>query len=261
MDSVRIGVLQLDCSTSESVAHRVERVLAEVDREAANADLLLLPELWNSAAFDLSAAREHAQPLDGPLPTALATLAKKHGTWIHGGSFCEIDSDGNLHNTSVVFNPAGELAASYRKVHVFTYAREQDTMTPGSELVMVETPLGLTGLATCYDLRFPEMFRAMTQRGAEAFLIPSGWPTARITQWDALLPARAIEDQAWVVACNQAGVQNGMELGGHSAVIDPMGRVLSQGDSHAVVLRVDVDLNVGRTWRAEFPALNDIVEF
>lgn len=257
---VAITVLQVDCSTSESVAHRVERVLGLVEREAPGTEVMVLPELWNITAFDLASAAEHAQPLDGPLTTALSTLARKHTLWLHGGSFCEKDGD-LLHNTSVLFDPSGELVAYYRKIHVFTYAGEHETMTPGSDLVVVGTPLGPTGLATCYDLRFPEMFRAMTQGGAEAFLIASGWPSSRIAHWDALLPARAIENQAWVVACNQVGDQKGLVLGGHSAVIDPTGVTVARGGDGQQVLRADADPDVGRRWRADFPALDDIVEF
>lgn len=257
---VAITVLQIDCSTSEPVPHRVERVLSLIEREARDTDLMLLPELWHITAFDIASAGDHAQPLDGPLPTALSTLARRHGIWLHGGSFCERDGD-TFHNTSVLFDPTGELVASYRKIHVFTYAGEHETMTPGTDLVVVDTPLGPTGLATCYDVRFPEMFRAMTAAGAEAFLIPSGWPTKRIAHWDALLPARAIENQAWVVACNQVGDQNGLTLGGHSVVIDPTGETLMRGGDKEQTLRATADTALGHSWRADFPALRDIVEF
>ncbi len=256
---VKVSVLQIDCSTSESVTDRVERVLGLIDQHAPDCDFMLLPELWNVGAFDLVASREHAQPIDGALPTALAQKAREHGIWLHGGSFCEQDG-ADLHNTSVLFNPQGELAAYYRKVHVFTYAREQDTMTPGKDYVMVETPLGLTGLATCYDARFPEMFRAMRIAGAQAFVIPSGWPVPRIDQWDALLPARAVENQAWVIACNQVGVQGKHVLGGRSAIIDPLGNVLAHGGETETVISAQVDLQVEKDWRAEFPAVDDIVD-
>ena len=256
---VRVKILQIDCSTSESVPKRVERVLGLIDQQAPDCEFMLLPELWNVGAFDLEASREHAQPIDGALPTALARKARERGIWLHGGSFCE-KAGADLHNTSVLFNPQGELAAFYRKVHVFTYAREQDTMTPGKNYVMVETPLGLTGLATCYDARFPEMFRAMRIAGAQAFVIPSGWPVPRIRQWDALLPARAVENQAWVIACNQIGAQGRHHLGGSSVIIDPLGNVLAQGGETETVLGAEIDIQIGKDWRAEFPAIDDLVD-
>ena len=256
---VKVAALQIDCSTSESVPQRVERVLGLIDQHAGDCDFMVLPELWNIGAFNLEAAREHAQPIDGALPSALAQKAREHGIWLHGGSFCEKNADA-LHNTSVLFNPQGELAASYRKVHVFTYAREQDTMTAGTDYVLVETPLGLTGLATCYDLRFPEMFRAMRIAGAQAFVIPSGWPVSRIVQWDALLPARAVENQAWIIACNEVGIQGQQHLGGHSVIIDPLGNVLAIGGETETVVSAVIDVQVGKDWRTEFPAIDDVVD-
>lgn len=256
--TVEVGVLQIDCSTGESADDRVNRVLALIDRHGPKTDLLLLPELWNAGAFDLTLNRDIAQPIDGPLPTALAAKAREHGIWLHGGSFCERDGD-SLFNTSVLFNPLGELVTTYRKVHVFTYAGEHETMTPGDRYTLVQTPLGLTGLATCYDLRFPEMFRDMQLAGAQAFLIPSGWPVPRISQWNALLPARAVETQAWVIACNQVGQQGTYTLGGHSAIIDPLGGVLAAGGSEAEFLEARIDLDIGIKWRRDFPATQDIV--
>ncbi|MCH9677356.1 MAG: hypothetical protein K0U42_10725 [Actinomycetia bacterium] len=256
--SVRVSVLQIDSSTVESISDRVDRVLGLIDQHAPGCDFMVLPELWNVGAFDLEASRQHAQTIDGKLPTVLAQKAFQHGIWLHGGSFCEQDGT-DLYNTSVLYNAQGELAAYYRKVHVFTYAREQDTMTAGKDYILVDTPLGLTGLATCYDARFPEMFREMRVAGAQAFVIPSGWPVPRIAQWDALLPARAVENQTWVIACNQVGTQGKHVLGGRSAIIDPLGNLLAQGGEHEEVLSANIDVEVAEQWRLEFPAINDMV--
>jgi len=121
--SVRVSVLQIDSSTVESISDRVDRVLGLIDQHAPGCDFMVLPELWNVGAFDLEATRQHAQTIDGKLPTLLAQKAFQHGIWLHGGSFCEQDGT-DLYNTSVLYNAQGELAAYYRKVHVFTYARE-----------------------------------------------------------------------------------------------------------------------------------------
>jgi predicted amidohydrolase len=257
--TVRMSVVQLDCSDIESPTARVSRVLNLLDELGENSDFVLLPELWNAGAFNLELNRSIAQGIDGPLPTALSEKARKYGIWIHGGSFCESDGD-SLFNTSVLFNPSGDLVAKYRKVHVFTYAREQDVMTPGDHYVVVETPLGLTGLATCYDVRFPEMFREMRVAGAQAFLIPSGWPTKRIEQWNALLPARAVENQAWVIANNQVGVQGQHQLGGNSAIIDPLGVTREHGGDSDEIFAAEIDPDLAVEWRTEFPAADDIVE-
>jgi predicted amidohydrolase len=130
-------------------------------------------------------------------------------------------------------------------------------MTAGDDLVVLDTPLGRTGLATCYDLRFPEHFRDLVDLGATTFLIASGWPDRRIEHWRVLLQARAIEDQSWVVACNGVGTHAGVTLGGRSAVIDPLGTVLAEAGTDEEVLLADVDIDLATTWRGEFPALDD----
>ncbi len=256
---MRVALIQLDVSSSEPVAHRVTRVLGLVDEVAQDADLVVLPELWHVGAFDIDAARDHAQPIDGPLVTALSTLARERGIWLHGGSFAEIGDDGQHYNTSVLLAPDGTVAAAYRKIHLFGFeGGETVLMSGGDELFVVDTPLGPTGLATCYDLRFPELFRALVEGGATAFLISSGWPSPRIEHWDVLTRARAIEDQAWVIACNEVGAQPGITLGGHSVVVDPKGAVVAQAGTEAEVLFVDIDPDAPTQWRRDFPALEDI---
>ena len=258
---VRVALIQVECNDTESVDDRIDRVLGETDRVLGEADLVVLPELWNTGAFDLASARHHAQPLDGDLVSRMAGIAQRHSTWLHGGSFTEQADDGHFFNTSVLFGPDGALEAVYRKIHVFGYGGEADLMSADPELVVVNTPLGATGLATCYDLRFPEQFRELTRHGASAFLITSGWPSARIHAWDVLVRARAIEDQAWVIACNQVGLQRGVHLGGHSAVIDPIGDVVSRASTEETVLSAMVAPDAVEQWRGEFPALGDIVPF
>jgi predicted amidohydrolase len=257
--TVRVAMIQLDCSSDEPVEQRVPRALALVDSVAREADLLMLPELWHVGAFDVDAARDHAQPLDGPLVEALGGLARQHGVWLHGGSFAERADEGQHYNTSVLFGPDGDLAASYRKVHLFGFdGGETVLMSGGDELFVVETPLGPTGLATCYDLRFPELFRALVDGGASAFLLTSGWPTPRIAHWDVLTQARAIENQAWLFACNEVGQQPGIRLGGHSTVVSPSGEVVVRAGEEPEVVFVDVDPDDAARWRAQFPVLNDI---
>ena len=257
--TVRVALVQLDCTTSEPVAHRITRALSLVEAAAADADLVMLPELWHVGAFDVDAAREHAQGIDGPLVQALGGLAAEHRIWLHGGSICELGDDGQHYNTSLLFAPDGVLVATYRKIHLFGFDGGETTlMSGGDELVVVDTPLGPTGLATCYDLRFPELFRALTEGGATAVLLTSGWPTPRIEHWDVLTRARAIENQVWFVACNEVGQQPGIELGGRSVVVDPKGAVVAQAGTGEEVLVVEVDPTASVAWREQFPVLKDV---
>lgn len=257
--TVQMALVQLDCSRSESVGARIERGLELVDAAArAGAELIVLPELWHVGAFELDRAREHAQSIDGPLVAALGEAAARNRVWLHGGSFSEKDGDKH-YNTSVVFAPDGELVTTYRKIHLFGFSEGEPTlMTGGEELVVVDTPLGPTGLATCYDLRFPELFRALTEGGATAFVIASGWPTPRIGHWDVLVQARAIENQAWVIACNQVGQQTDIALGGHSMVVSPTGEIIAKGGEGEEIVHAEIDPSLAESWRTQFPVLDDI---
>ena len=256
--SVTVALIQLNCTSADPIYERVPHALKLISKAATKAQFVVLPELWHVGAFDIEAAREHAQPINGPLVTDMAALAKQHGIWLHGGSFCEVD-DGSYYNTSVLFSPQGDLRATYRKIHLFGFEGGETTlMSSGEELVVVDTPLGATGLATCYDLRFPELFRALTEGGATTFVVTSGWPTPRIEHWDVLTQARAIENQAWVIACNEVGAQPGIELGGHSCVIDPKGAVVARGGGNEEIIYVEVDPELPEKWRESFPALKDI---
>ncbi len=152
------------------------------------------------------------------------------------------------------------VVATYRKIHVFGYGGEAELMSAGDELVVVDTPLGPTGLATCYDTRFPEQFRALAERGAQAFLITSGWPTKRIEAWDVLVQARAIEDQAWVIACNQVGMQKGVPSVATARLWIRLARWFRARVRRRPRCTPPSIRQPWPTWRQEFPALRDIVE-
>ncbi len=256
-----VALVQLAQNTAtEAPPARVDRAIDLTRAACAGADLVVLPELWLAGAFDIHASKEFGEPLDGPLVEAFSDIAAQEKTWLHMGSFPERDAQGHTYNTSVLFDPDGTIAATYRKVHLFGFdGGEPSVMSAGEDYVVVDTPLGKTGLATCYDLRFPEQFRALVDAGAESFLITSGWPTKRIEHWRVLLRARAIEDLAWVVACNGVGVQAGTELGGYSAIIDPLGEIIVEADGSEQVLTGEVQVSKAQQWRDTFPALGDRV--
>jgi predicted amidohydrolase len=254
----RVALLQVSSDASESAADRIERVLGILEETLPQADIAVLPELWISGAFDLPLAREVAAPLDFPVLERIRAMAKAADTWVHAGSYAERLPDGRTFNTAVLIGPDGEIVATYRKRHLFGFATGERTLiTAGDALIVAETALGHTGIATCYDLRFPEMFRDLVEAGAETFLVASGWPTPRIGHWDVLTRARAIEDQAWMVACNGVGSHADITLGGHSIVIDPQGNVVAEAGDGETVLFADVEPGRAREWREAFPVLGD----
>ena len=254
----RVALLQVSSDASEAAADRIERVLSMLGDALPQADFAVLPELWIPGAFDLPLAREVAAPLDSPVITRIREMAATASTWVHAGSYAERLPDGRTFNTAVLIGPDGEIVATYRKRHLFGFADgERTVITAGDGLVVAETPLGATGLATCYDLRFPEMFRDLVDAGAETFLLASGWPTARIGHWRVLAQARAIEDQAWVVACNGVGSHADITLGGHSIVVDPQGAIIAEAGDEETVLYADIEPGRAREWRDAFPVLGD----
>ncbi|MCU0302037.1 MAG: carbon-nitrogen family hydrolase [Candidatus Nanopelagicales bacterium] len=259
---VRVALVQVGITDEEPVAARVDRVLATTAEVATDHDLLVLPELWPIGAFAVDLVAPHAQPADGPLVRALAGVAADAGAWLFGGSFpeCVTGPDGVLrhYNTQVVLAPDGSVAATYRKVHLFGFnGGETTVMSSGEALAVIDSPLGRTGLATCYDLRFPELFRQLVDAGAEAFVLPAGWPERRQVHWQVLARARAVEDQAYVLACNEAGTHAGVPMAGLSMVVDPQGEVLAEAGPGEEVLSVEVDPTRVAAWRGAFPALDD----
>ncbi|MFE2041512.1 carbon-nitrogen family hydrolase [Streptomyces sp. NPDC059477] len=257
---MRASLLQIAINEGESVESRRERVASLVRAQAGAADLVVLPELWTTGAFAFEEFGREAEPLDGPTYEAMAKAAGDAGVWLHAGSIPERDPEGPLYNTSLLFSPSGEPAAAYRKIHRFGFDKgEAVLMSAGRELVTARLPQTVLGLATCYDLRFPELFRGLVDAGAETLVIPAGWPERRRGHWTLLAQARAVENQAFVLACGTAGTHAGVPQAGHSIVVDPWGEILGEAGGGEEVLRVEFDpAKVART-REQFPALKDRV--
>jgi predicted amidohydrolase len=214
----------------------------------------VLPELWPNGGFAYDGWEAAAQPLDGTIVTTMRDAARQLGALVHMGSLVERDETGRLFNTSALLGPGGEILASYRKIHLFGFGEgEPKLMTPGDEVVVRDA----FGLATCYDLRFPEQFRRLLDAGAEVVLIPAAWPAKRVAHWRLLAQARAVENQSYVVACNTAGMHSGVAMGGGSIVLDPWGTVLAEAGTGEEVLIADLDLDVVARTRSSFPILAD----
>jgi predicted amidohydrolase len=219
------------------------RNLAEAERlvEGAagrGARLVALPELfvWRGPVSDELA---HAEAIPGRTSEFLSAVARRLSIWLVAGSILERGDGGTkCFNTCLMFAPDGVLLARYRKIHLFDVsiegevsACESRTRQPGSEPVCVDTELGRVGLAVCYDLRFPELFRRLADAGAEIVVMPSAFtaPTGR-AHWHALIRARAIENQCYFIAPNQYGpTQHGFDNFGHSLIVDPWGSILAEG--------------------------------
>ena len=266
---MRVAVVQVGYGDAEPVPERVGRVAALVRAQAGH-DLVVLPELWAPGGFAYREWQDRAEPVDGPVGQAMSAAARDAGVVLHAGSIIErpgggeVGPDGHgLWNTSLVYGPDGGLLAAYRKVHRFGFgAGEPKLVDAGEDVVVVDLPLRdggsvRAGLSTCYDLRFPELYRRQVDAGATLFVVPAAWPAARVRHWTLLAHARAVEDQCVVVACNTAGTHAGTEMGGHSQVVSAAGEALAMAGADEQVLSVDVDLDAVAAWREQFPVLRD----
>ncbi|MFD2474218.1 carbon-nitrogen family hydrolase [Amycolatopsis silviterrae] len=255
---MKVALVQLASPPEETAADRRVRA-GQLVESARGADLVVLPELWAAGYFSFDAYPDEAESLDGPTVAAGREWARSLGAYVHLGSLVERDAAGRLFNTAVLLAPDGTIAHTYRKVHVFGYAsREAELLTPGDTLSVAETELGPIGATTCYDLRFPELWRGLVDRGAKTVVVPAAWPAARREHWRMFTSCRAVEEQVVVLAVNAAGTQHGgVELAGASRIVDPWGTVLAEAGTGEEVLRCEVDQSIVDTVRAEFPVLAD----
>ena len=257
---MRVAAVQFEAGPD--VEENVERMVGRV-RDAAErgADLVVLPEIWNVGYFAFDRYEAGAEPVDGPTMTRLRGLADDLDVYLHTGSVVERDGDGDgsdLYNTSVLVGPDGTLLDTYRKVHLFGYgSEEQERLTPGERVVTIETDVATFGLSTCYDLRYPLMYRMMVDEGVDVFLVASAWPNARLEHWQLLTRTRALESQAFLVAANLAGTNGGVELAGQSVVGDPWGVPVANAGRGERTAFADVDLDEVGEAREEFPSLAD----
>lgn len=215
----------------------------EMAAEAAGrgADLLLLPELW-ATGYDLGRARQYARPLDEGHFAWMAGLAQEHRLYV-AGTCLEASAGGKPWNSAALYGPDGCRHAAYRKVHLFAPMGEVAHLAAGEELPVFDLPWGRLALAICYDLRFPEGWVRYAEAGAQLVLIPAEWPVGRVEHWRLLLRARAVENQLFVAGCNRTGTDADGEFPGHSAIVDPWGRVRVEGSADPGLLFASVDLD------------------
>ena len=252
--SIQMSVVEGD--KSETIDRAIENV-----RRARGADLIDLPELWNIGFMSFDRYLPESEDKNGPTLTTFRELAKEVKAYVHTGSFVERDGD-KYYNSSYLISPKGEIIANYRKLHLFGYnSKETQILTRGNDVVVAKTPLGNFGLATCYDLRFPELFRRMVEKEAEIFLVCSAWPYPRLEHWIMLNRVRALENQCFLVSANSVGLDMGAKFVGHSMIVNPWGVILASGGDDEVILRSELDLNEVNEARERFPVLTDRLEW
>ena len=254
--SMRIAALQFDIAWRDRAAN-----WRSMERLAGSANLLpgtfvLTPELADTG-FTMD-----PPPEDGPEPLAAGSaLAKSRGVWMQVGH-AERTADGAIRNAATVIGPDGTVRGAYRKIHLFSPGREDRHYRPGDEIALVNVPAEdgtwRVAPAICYDLRFPELFRLAALAGAEVFMVGACWPAPRAAHRRALAVARAIENQAFVVACNRIGRDPNADHAGDSFVVAPSGEVIAEAGDRECVLSATLDRRLLVEWRDRFPALRDL---
>jgi predicted amidohydrolase len=252
--SIQMAVIEGDKTVT--IANACDRI-----RQCQGADLIVLPELWNIGFMSFDRYHSEAEDRGGPTLAAMIAVAREVKAYLHTGSFVEKEK-GRHFNSSYLLSPEGEILANYRKIHLFGFnSRETQLLSPGHEVVVVNTPLAKIGLATCFDLRFPELFRKLVDRGAEMFLVCSAWPYPRLEHWLMLNRVRAFENQCYLVSSNSSGMNQGTQFVGHSMVVDPWGTVLAGGGDREITLKGALDLSEVARARKQFPGLAGRVDW
>ncbi len=249
---MRAHLVQLDIAWEDPAANR-ERIGELIGSAAIEpGDLIALPEMYASG-FSLNV--DVTADDDNEDAAFLASLAKKSGATVVGG--ITVRSETRALNRALVYGPSGERLARYDKIHPFSFGREHEVFTGGERIALFEWN-GLKVMpAICYDLRFPELFRAGLDAGAEAFVVIANWPAARQAHWRALNVARAIENQAAVLAVNRTGADPHLDYAGGSIALDARGLPVAEADERERVLTAEIDPEDVRSWRESFPAWLD----
>ncbi|HEY7036403.1 MAG TPA: carbon-nitrogen hydrolase family protein [Thermomicrobiales bacterium] len=262
-DLLRVAAVQMNSRDDKAV--NIQTALELIDRAAGTgARLVALPEVWTYLGPQ-EGNRGNAEPIPGPTVSLLAERARRHGIYLHCGSMYEVrPGEPKVLNTTVVLNPDGDVAATYSKIHMFDVVldgvasyEESATVKPGDEIVTVDVDGVTVGLAVCYDLRFPELFRILALRGAEVIVLPAAFTmTTGKDHWEVLIRARAIENGVFMIAPGQVGQDGyGNWCYGRSLIVDPWGTVLATAPDAETVIAATLDRSLQRKIRRQVPSL------
>lgn len=216
--------------------------------------LVVFPELWSTGCA-WEQAKELASVLNSGMFAQVTTVAQQNKVSIVGSILEKRGQE--VSNSAAFFAPNGRMMGIYRKLHLFRLMDEDKWLQAGSAPLAIDLPWGRTGIAICYDLRFPELFRLYALDGVKMMVIPAEWPIERVEHWRALLIARAIENQCFMVACNAAGKTGDTYFGGHSMIVDPWGKVIMEGSDTPLLLTAEIEMDVVDEVRRRIPVFDD----
>lgn len=252
--TISLAQMQVVLGDVSRNTNQMQKMVAEAARRKSN--LLVFPELFITG-YTLEEARERSDELSKGMFAEISTLATKGNVAITGSI---LEKRGlEVANSMPFFAPNGRMLGVYRKMHLFGLFDEDQYLAPGQSPLVLDLPWGTTGLAICYDLRFPEIFRRYAiKENAKMVIISAEWPLARLAHWRALLIARAIENQCFIVACNAAGEAGDTVMAGHSMIIDPWGQIVVEAGETPQIITADIELDEVTVARGKITALDDI---
>ncbi|MDM5296894.1 carbon-nitrogen family hydrolase [Bacillus pumilus] len=255
---MKIALVQMDVAIGNPDENfkKAEAFLEEAMRQQP--DLIILPEMWNTG-YALEQAEQLADVNGERTKQLFSSFARKHHVYLIAGSILNQRTENkDITNTMYVFNRQGELVLTYDKIHLFRLMDEHTYLTAGHQLGLFDYHEHVTiGAMICYDLRFPQLSRTLVNKGAKVLVNTAQWPTARVDHWRSLLIARAIENQAFMIAVNRTGTSKDTEFPGHSMVIDPLGRILLETNNDEDIYYAEIDLQLVDEVRKQIPVMTD----
>ncbi|WP_220740386.1 carbon-nitrogen family hydrolase [Leuconostoc miyukkimchii] len=255
--TLKIAIAQIDIALGNP--NKNQQTVENYAKKAADSgvDVLIYPEMWNTG-YALTSLETLADNDGVATQNLLQKLAKQYHLNIVGGSVAT-QQNGKFYNTMFVFDSSGQKVSEYNKLHLFGLMNEEKYVSAGSSVNIFKLAGALSAGAICYDIRFPEWLRTMMAAGPQEILyIAAEWPIQRIEQWQIMLQARAIENQAFVVAANRVGSDDDNVFGGRSLIIDPLGQIVSQaGDDNEMLLVADIDIDDEKLVRGQIPVFDD----
>lgn len=255
---MKLAVIQLGINDEESKEQKIQRVESIIDH-LEDIDLIVLPELWNIGFFNFDQYKEKSESLEGLTVSRLSQKAKEKNVYIFTGSFVEKRGD-KYYNTAVLLNREGDRVGGYSKIHLFGYgSAEREILDAGKKIEVVDTEFGKIGFGICYDLRFPEIYRKMVDKGAEIIINCTAWPYPRVEHWNILNQARAIENQCYFINCSCAGQSKGKAFIGRSMILDPWGSIVNIAAERETVLIAEINPKSVKEIREDFTPIKDRV--